>query len=171
VSKFQELCKTREESTRQFISYRDESWKFAEDMRGSLVSYLECPVQNICFVDTAARMRPTPIPLAIQFSNDGFWQFGLVLGLQSGAPAHEQGYYLEFAIKRQGPSFEVKLVQTDPDKTTLDEHSFIVARENPDFQGLNDCIFEKIKSYFDFNLDNFSAHITKGRPIGFSGKF
>jgi hypothetical protein len=169
VSKFEELCRAREESTRQFISYRDESWKFAQRLMGSLGSYLGCSPENICFVATQERIKPTHIQLAMQFTNDGFWQFGLVLGLQNGAPAPAQGYYLQFAIKRQGSSFKVKLLQIEADNKIIAENPFMVARDNPDFREVSDFIFEKIKSYFDPDLDKVLGQMANGKPIGFLG--
>jgi hypothetical protein len=162
MSKFEELCKAREEAIRQFFAYRAESWAFALQLKASLVSYLECHTENTCFVSKQEPTEPKLIQLAMQFTHELSWEFGIVIGLHESAPAPAHGYYLQFAIKRRGPSFEIKLLKIDVQNKVTAEQAFSVARDNPDFQILNDHIFERIKGYFEPDSDKWLAEPVQG---------
>jgi hypothetical protein len=163
MSKFDELCKSFEESRRHFEAYRDEHFNFADQLIRGLIEYFEIPQSQIKFRPadgTADRDSNYTMRGAMHLGDDTFWHLGIIITFYEKPDRFpHQPISFDFRMKKKEDKF---IIQNKPQ----DKEHIIDPNSQQDFTQFYDNLFDGIRDYFSFQAFLEKEH-TEPRRIGF----
>ncbi|MFA6583629.1 MAG: hypothetical protein WCS77_04960 [Elusimicrobiaceae bacterium] len=164
MSKFNQLCKAYATARKSFFDYRDECFEFTSWLLEGLVSYLDCPVEQIGYFPLKGDFQPGhtyTLMGAMDLEDDTYWHFGMGITLyeQKKKFPHETVLF-EFMIKKADGKFTVKM---DAEGT-----EFHIAKDDPaSAHKLYEKIYEEIRESYSSGLQHFLEEDETARKIGF----
>jgi len=151
MTRFEELCESYSHARKRFFNYEHDCMDFGEDMVSGLVSYLECPPEQVNYYPPDKESDPNVrynIHGATILGEDGFWQIGIGIGIYEAPNVRPQeNVRSTILIKKHDSHFIVKYGKESHEEYRIGENK----------EGLDkfyDHIFEEIKDLYDSQLEH-----------------
>ena len=164
---YSELCKALEGARAGFAGYRSECVLFAAQFTRGFVEYANWPRELVAYEaawegvagpgEAAVTQKPED---AMRLDEDGYWHFGLRLGLQTKGPKGLDRIKLDVRFKKLETRYILSLFGFE---------DFEVAAPTPeDLQPIFDSILNAVKRHYDYGLRLFLENGGRGLKIPIS---
>ncbi len=152
MSKFDQLCKAYTKARRNFFDYREDCTAFSTWLMTGLLTYLDCPPDQLRFFPLKGELRPGhtyTLMGAMDLEEDTYWHFGAGLTLyEKKDKTPQETVVFEFMIKRGEKTYTVKM--------DVGGHEYHIERDDiAAAHKLYEAIFSEIRDSYTAGLQHF----------------
>ena len=165
MNKYEQLCKAYSKNMQDFRAYKQECYRFAQQLRGAIVEYYGIPEERLKLRSKEdPKILTDDIYAAMDMQKDTFWHVRFAINLHcSKEEFPDENITFEACIKRSNEAYLLKLPK---------ETEFTINKEegNYNFKDFLDFLFMFLKGFYENELDRFltSGQLPKEQaPIGF----